>query len=230
MKFRMTGEVSSVRSPPSLPPQHSTTIRAENSMSSRRLPIYLLLDCSKGLRKKSLECMRAGLTQLVDELRCNPHAVELVHLSIITYGGETLQLCPLTALTDFKQPTFMTGGDVVFSEALTYLSRCIQKEVQRPSKTVKGDWEPLTFLLMANAPTDVWEQRAKRLRPQLGKVIACVIGPDIDAKELSCVTSAITRTEDFQPVYFESYLKWMSQSIINEIAISQKQDNPPQTY
>lgn len=236
MGFNISGETSSVRSPPfPITTDCSIRTRAAFSMSYRRLPIYLLLDCSTGLSSDSLQFMQTGLDRLIRELQSDPHALESVYLSVIAYGGKPRQLCPLTPLTEFKAPMFKApmfsvDGDVVLGDTLAYLSHCICNEVQSPSETVKGDWKPLTFLLMANAPTDSWHKIANQVPDELGKIVACVVGSNVDVKQLDCVASAITQTQDFQPVYFESYLKWMSQTISNEIVLSRNIDGTRLAY
>ena len=45
-------------------------------MSMRRLPVYLLLDCSESMAGPAIEAVEQGVQTLVGELRGNPLALE----------------------------------------------------------------------------------------------------------------------------------------------------------
>lgn len=201
-------------------------------MPSRRLPVYLLLDCSNSISPESMQAIQKGIEMLVADLKRDPVAIDLVHLSIITYGGKAQQICPLTELETFEMPELTAGGDVVLGEALTFLHDCISKDYRRPSATVQADWPPLTFLLIANQPVDQWQSSAKQLQQKLdkGRIVACVVGSKVNIEDLHHVTSAIAKTEDLKPGYFLEYLKWISQSIKSDLAVSQKQGTSPRAY
>lgn len=55
------------------------------SQPSRRLPVYLLLDCSGSMFGEPIEAVRQGLKALLSELRGDPMALETAYLSVITF-------------------------------------------------------------------------------------------------------------------------------------------------
>ncbi|RKZ73253.1 MAG: tellurium resistance protein TerY, partial [Gammaproteobacteria bacterium] len=54
-------------------------------MFIRRLPVYLLLDCSASMTGQAIEQVRQGLRALLDDLSTEPMAIETVYLSVITF-------------------------------------------------------------------------------------------------------------------------------------------------
>ena len=71
---------------------------------NRRLPVYLLIDCSESMIGQGIEAVRAGLHTMLGSLRRDPHALESVCLSVITYDATARVECPLTPLIDFQEP------------------------------------------------------------------------------------------------------------------------------
>src|SRR3954463_13936238 len=66
------------------------------TMSDRRLPVYLVIDCSESMAGPAIEAVNRGLQMLVGELRGNPLALESAYLSVITFARHARQDVPLT--------------------------------------------------------------------------------------------------------------------------------------
>jgi hypothetical protein len=72
---------------------------------NRRLPVYLLIDCSESMIGGGIEAVRSGLTMpCLTKLRSDPHALDTVHLSVITFDAEARVAVPMTSLLDFQEP------------------------------------------------------------------------------------------------------------------------------
>ena len=63
---------------------------------TRRLPVYLLLDCSGSMTGEPIEAVKQGMKALLMELRSDPQALETAYLSVITFASNAVQVCPLT--------------------------------------------------------------------------------------------------------------------------------------
>ena len=72
--------------------------------SSRRLPVYLLIDTSGSMRGEPVESVNVGLRAMQTSLRQNPYAIETVHLSVTTFDSQIKDVLPLTALEDATIP------------------------------------------------------------------------------------------------------------------------------
>jgi uncharacterized protein YegL len=191
----------------------------------RRLPVYLLLDCSGSMAGEPIEAVRQGVRALVSDLRGDPMALENAFLSVITFSSGAQQVCPLTELLTFQEPTLNAGGTTALGEALNLLQQCIDREVRKSSPTQKGDWKPLIFLMTDGQPTDRWEDAADRIKDaRPGNVIACAAGPAADASMLKRVTKNVVELKSLQPEQLKAFFKWVSSSIKTA---SQKIDQAP---
>ena len=56
-------------------------------MSFRRLPVYILADCSGSMSGDPIESVKAGISALHSELMNDPSAVESAYLSVITFDS-----------------------------------------------------------------------------------------------------------------------------------------------
>ena len=81
----------------------------------RRLPVYVLLDCSESMIGPGIAGVRKSVDAMLRELRRNPHALETVYMSFITFSTKAKQLIPLTPLEDVQPPSLplASGGPVM---------------------------------------------------------------------------------------------------------------------
>jgi len=68
--------------------------------SSRRLPVYLLIDTSGSMRGEPIESVNVGLRAMQTSLRQNPYAIETVHLSVTTFDSQVKYVIPMITLVD----------------------------------------------------------------------------------------------------------------------------------
>lgn len=84
----------------------------------RRLPVYLVLDCSGSMRGEPIQAVNRGIQLLVKTLQNNPVALETVWVSIITFSTEAQQLVPLTEVSLLQVPKIQAGGRTAMGAAL----------------------------------------------------------------------------------------------------------------
>ncbi len=72
---------------------------------SRRLPVYLLLDCSGSMMGEPIEAVRQGIKALLSELRGDPQALETAYLSVITFDSQKGDWRPLVFILTDGSPT-----------------------------------------------------------------------------------------------------------------------------
>lgn len=183
---------------------------------TRRLPVYLLLDCSGSMAGEPMEAVRQGVKALLSELRGDPQALETAYLSVITFDSRARQVMPLTELMLFREPELSAGGATALGGALRVLIQCVKTEVRRASPTQKGDWRPLAFLLTDGSPTDVEEfHLAARELKELGAVniIACAAGARADVACLKRVTDHVVMMNTLSAGDLAQFFEWVSGSV-----------------
>lgn len=186
-------------------------------MSSRRLPVYLVLDCSESMAGSAIEEVAKGVDTLVSVLKSNPLALETVYLSVITFSRYAKQVVPLTELISFHPPKLSVRPGTAFGSAIQLLINCMGREVSKTSPTTKGDYRPLVFLLTDGQPTDDWHAAAAAIRaannPRIANIYAIGCGPDVDPDNLREITDVVLTMPDMSPDAFRKAFVWLSASI-----------------
>ena len=186
----------------------------EFDASTRRLPVYLVLDCSGSMTGAPIEAVRQGMKTLLGELKSDPQALETVFLSVIVFDTTARQIVPLTELMLVKEPDFQATGTTALGAALRLLSDSIAKEVRQTTAEQKGDWKPLIFLMTDGAPTDKWQDAADAIKAKkLGNFIACAAGPSAEESTLKRITDTVVRLNDLQPDALKQFFQWVSASV-----------------
>lgn len=182
----------------------------------RRLPVYLLLDCSGSMVGEPIEAVKQGVKALISELRGDPQALETAYLSVITFDSSARQIMPLTELMLFKEPDIHAGGATALGGALNVLIDCINTEVRKSTETQKGDWRPLVFILTDGSPTDIEEfnHAAKKLSMvKTANIIACAAGSNANTSYLKQVTENVLMMNTLSAGDMAQFFAWVSGSI-----------------
>lgn len=187
------------------------------SSCSRRLPVYLVLDCSESMAGGAIEAVARGVQTLLVELRKNPLALETAFLSAITFSRDARQVVPLTELMGFQLPKLSVRTGTAMGGALRLLTECIQREVVKTSSTQKGDYRPLVFLFTDGQPTDEWESVADQVKtgtkPRIANVYAIGCGPDVDTDILQRITEIVLLMTDISNEAWQKVFVWLSASV-----------------
>jgi uncharacterized protein YegL len=185
--------------------------------SLRRLPVYLLLDCSESMAGEAIDSVTRGVQTLITEMRSNPLALETVYLSLITFSREAKQVLPLTELYHIQPPKLSVRPGTAMGAALRLLMDCLKRDVVRTTATTKGDYKPLIFILTDGQPTDDWQSAADALKapgmPKVANVIAIGCGPDVEIETLYRITDTVLLMTDVSAEAFRKLFVWLSASV-----------------
>ena len=190
----------------------------------RRLPVYLLLDCSESMVGVGIKAVREGLKEMLTVLRQDPHALETAWISILTFGATARVDTPLTELTEVQEPNLTLGQGTSLGAALDLLDQQIRNEVNRGNKESKGDFRPLALLLTDGQPTDDWQPAKERFDEESGKllsnfhVVGC--GKAIDFKYLSQMSESVFSLSELTPESMRKLFSWMTQTVISASIVS----------
>lgn len=187
------------------------------SRYERRLPIYLLLDCSESMVGEPIEAVHKGLSSLMMDLKSNPLALETVAVSIVTFASTARQIAPLTDVIRFQLPKLKMGSGTALGAALELWMQSMKREVVKTTAEQKGDYKPICFILTDGIPTDNWEAAADKVKTTIvGKqanVIVVACGPDADINKLRRISESVIDLKDVGPGTFKKFFQWVSASV-----------------
>lgn len=180
----------------------------------RRLPVYLLLDTSGSMDGEKIEAVKTGLQLLISALRQDPYALETAYVSVITFDTDVKQVVPLTELTAFQAPNLTASGITSMGQALSVLADCINREVQKGSAEIKGDWKPIVFLLTDGDPTDDLDAGIRALKAvRTSAFVACAAGAGANTSTLRRITETVVSLDTADSASLKAFFKWVSASI-----------------
>lgn len=182
----------------------------------RRLPVYLLLDCSESMAGPPLEAVENGLATMLTALRKNPYAMETVYMSIITFDAKARLAVPLAEISSITIPRLSVRPGTCLGAALALLHNSIQEDVVRTTADQKGDFRPLVFILTDGQPTDEWQLPITRLRgvtPQLANIYAIGCGDEVDFTMLGRIADVCLHMRWLSVESFAQFFVWMSASV-----------------
>lgn len=180
----------------------------------RRLPVYLLLDCSGSMYGEPIEAVKNGAQVLVSTLRQDPYALETAYLSIITFDSSAQQVSPLTELAAFQPPAIQASGCTALGEALALLARKADQEVTKTTSEQKGDWKPLVFIMTDGEPTDDLNKGiAEFKKRKWGMVVACAAGAGANTETLKKITECVVSLDTADSATIKAFFKWVSASV-----------------
>lgn len=183
---------------------------------NRRLPVYLLLDCSGSMMGEPIEAVKQGVKALISELRGDPQALETAYLSVITFDSSARQVSPLTELMMFQEPELRASGATALGGALNILIDCVNNEVRKATETQKGDWRPLVFILTDGSPTDIetFNKAAQSLKSlKVANIIACAAGSNANTSYLKQITESVLMMNTLSAGDMAQFFAWVSGSI-----------------
>lgn len=186
---------------------------------NKRLPIYLILDCSRSMKGEPITVLEQGIKSLIADLKGDPQALETVVISLITFARDAFQISPLIDLMSFsfKELSTYEQDEIALGAALKVLNDAIDQEVVCRMINNPGDYCPLVLVCLDGMPTDDWVSSAKllinRRNRRLGILYFLGMGSEVSIAQLITKVPGITgcSLNEMQPDSLMEFVKWIDQ-------------------
>ena len=182
----------------------------------RRLPVYFLIDVSESMVGEQINSVEVGISNVIQELKKDPYALETVFINIIVFAGKSKTIIPLTDIITFYPPKFSIGSGTNLGDGLGQLMLEIRKNHVPSSPEKKGDWKPIVFLFSDGAPTDnptvainEWKQNFSTKC----SLIAISLGDAESLSRLKELTQDVYLMNDTSASTYKNFFKWVTASI-----------------
>ncbi len=187
-------------------------------MIARRLPVYFVLDTSGSMRGEPIISVNVALQSMVSALRQDPHALESVHIAMITFDVDAREVMPLTALDQAKNPEISTpqSGPTFLGAALELLIDRVDRDVKKNTPEAKGDWRPIVFIMTDGSPSDLQTFKGAVLelkKRQFGNIVACAAGPKAKQAYLKQITDQVVLLDTMDSSSFAAFFRWVTTSV-----------------
>jgi uncharacterized protein YegL len=129
----------------------------------RRQPLYFLV-CHSAAMDWALASVEQGLTD-VKRIFCNdPHFLELMHVSVLTFSDFAFEVSPLTAIYGFEAPTLSASGGSSLGAGLSLLEERVRTDLRKGCVDQKDDYRPLVVLINHGESGDDYRSVAAEIR------------------------------------------------------------------
>jgi uncharacterized protein YegL len=183
---------------------------------TRRLPVYLLLDCSASMQGDPIVAVNEGLGMIYNLLINDAHAIDTVYISVITFNNRVDQY-QLVPLEYFQPPQLVAVGETRMGSAIDFLVQSIEQDLRQNSPTQHGDYCPLVFLLTDGVPTDNYRDTLYRLKQLRGSkkpsIVALGCGANVNQALLKEITDNVYLMGSVAPETIKAFFRWISSSI-----------------
>lgn len=182
----------------------------------RRLPIYILADCSSKMAGDPIKAVETFIGTLHTEMMAHPSAVESAWVSVIAFDSNARQVAPLTGISDFVAPKLSTAKGSSLGAALEMLAEAIHREVDisDPSSGQKGDRKPLIFILTDGSPTDEWKKQVQKFKSTVETLIITVAcGDTADTSVLKSISDIVLEMNNLSPGDLGMFFDWVEMPI-----------------
>lgn len=193
-----------------------------------RCPCILLLDTSGSMGGDPIKELNAGLRQFTDELTKDSLAALRVEVAIITFGPVRVNQDFVT-VGQFTPPHLNASGDTPMGEAIDKALDMLADRKLLYKQTGLSHFRPWIFLITDGAPTDDWQNAAKRVHDaEANKKVAFFAVGVNDANMGTLARISVTRQPlRLKGLMFREMFLWLSSSLRDISRTEPDMEEPP---
>lgn len=180
-----------------------------------RCPVVLLLDTSSSMSGEPIDELNRGVSIFKEEVLKDTKASLSVEVAIATFGPVQL-VQDFVTIPEFNPPTLEANGLTPMGAAIEFGLDAIESRKEIYKANGIQYYRPWIFLITDGAPTDAWENAARRVREGEAEGKFCfftvaVEGADMDTlKEINTVERPPILLNGLD---FKSLFVWLSTSM-----------------
>lgn len=180
-----------------------------------RCPVVLLLDTSSSMSGEPIDELNRGVSIFKEEVLKDTKASLSVEVAIATFGPVQL-VQDFVTIPEFTPPTLEANGLTPMGAAIEFGLDAIESRKEIYKANGIQYYRPWIFLITDGAPTDAWENAARRVREGEAEGKFCfftvaVEGADMDTlKEINTVERPPILLNGLD---FKSLFVWLSTSM-----------------
>lgn len=180
----------------------------------RRFPVYVLIDVSGSMQGAPIQGVMEGYEIFYQALNDDAKALETAYVSVITFSSGVDQIVKLDELGNIPPRIDVhASGTTELGRALSFVSDCIDREVNPGTKEVKGDYKPMVVIMSDGEPSsDISTGLAKFKKHKFSNVICMAFG-NKGTDCLKRISEIVLASDTCDKDTIKSFFQWVSASI-----------------
>jgi uncharacterized protein YegL len=177
-----------------------------------RVPCVLLLDTSGSMQGNPIQELNAGLVNYKDHLAADALASKRVEVAVVTFGPVNVMV-DFTTADQFVPPSLNADGTTPMGEAIVKAIEMVTARKQNYRQNGIAFYRPWIFMLTDGAPTDSWQEAARRVKEGEAAKSFSFFAVGIEGADFEVLKQIATREPlKLQGLRFRDLFQWLSNS------------------
>jgi uncharacterized protein YegL len=178
-----------------------------------RVPCVLLLDVSGSMAGEPISQLNEGLQVYREQLLEDAIAAKRVEAAVVTFGGKVDIVCPFHTAGEFHPPALEPNGDTPMGEAIQLAISLVEDRKKTYRENGIMYYRPWIFLITDGAPTDEWNEAARKVRDGEQKKSFSFFAVGVEGANMEVLGEITSRQPlKLRGLNFRELFTWLSNS------------------